>query len=75
MGKRQFRISQKDLVSKAGDLQGQKVQVIMEANRVITGVVQDLSATELLVQDARFNLHRISPSHVREVVYDRETLY
>ncbi len=75
MGKRQFRVSQKDLVSKAGDLQGQKVQVILEGNRVITGAIQDLSATELLVQDARFNLHRISPAHVREVVYDRETLY
>ncbi|QNF32380.1 hypothetical protein HUW51_06410 [Adhaeribacter swui] len=75
MGKRQFRVSQKDLISKAGDLQGQKVQVILEENRVITGVIQDLSATELLVQDARFNLHRISPDHVREVVYDQETLY
>ncbi len=75
MGKRQFRISQKDLMSKASDLQGQKVQVILEENRVITGVVQDLSDAELLIQDARFNLHRISPDHVREVVYDRETLY
>ena len=75
MGKRQYRVAQKDLVSKAAELQGQKVQVIMENNRVFSGLVHWVSVTELVVEDARFNLHRLSPDDVREVVYDKETLY
>lgn len=75
MGKRQFRIGQKDLMAKADELLGQKVQVILEGNRVLTGLLQVLSSSELLLKDARFNLHRISPNDVWEVVYDRETLY
>ncbi|QMU27405.1 hypothetical protein [Adhaeribacter radiodurans] len=75
MGKRQFRISQKEMLSKTNELLGRKVQVILAGNRVLTGSIEDLSASELLLKDARFNLHRILPNDVREVVYDQETLY
>ncbi|PSR56683.1 hypothetical protein AHMF7605_25895 [Adhaeribacter arboris] len=75
MGKRQFRIGQKDLLNKSDDLLGRKIQVILNNNRVLSGSLEVLSASELLLKDARFNLHRISPNDVREVVYDQETLY
>jgi small nuclear ribonucleoprotein (snRNP)-like protein len=75
VGKRQYRVAQKDIVSKAAELQGQKVQVILENNRVFSGLVQEVSATEVVLKDARFNIHRLSPDDVREVVYDKETLY
>jgi small nuclear ribonucleoprotein (snRNP)-like protein len=75
VGKRQYRVAQKDIVSKAAELQGQKVQVILENNRVFSGLVQEVSVTEVVLKDARFNIHRLSPDDVREVVYDKETLY
>lgn len=75
MGKRQFRVAQKDLLSKAAELQGQKVQVMLENNRVLTGLVRQVSVDEMLIEDALFNLHRLSLHDVWEVVYDKETLY
>ena len=75
MGKRQYRVAQKDLLNKAAELLGQKVQVILANNRVFSGLVQQVTATEVVLKDARFNLHRLSPNDVREVVYDKETLY
>lgn len=75
MGKRQFRIGQKDLIQKASELEGQKAQVILHNNLVFTGLIQKITSSEVLVKDARFNLHRISAHDVLEVVYDQETLY
>lgn len=75
MGKRQFRIGQKDLIAKAGELEGQKAQVILNNNRVLTGLLQKITPSEVLLKDGRFNLHRIAPDDVLEVMYDRETLY
>ncbi len=75
MGKRQYRVAPKELLNKAAELQGRKVQVILENNRVFSGLVQEVTATAVVLKDARFNLHRLSPNDVREVVYDKETLY
>ena len=75
MGKRQFRIGQKELVQKASELEGQKAQVILNNNRVLTGLLLKVTASEVLVKDGRFNLHRISQTDVLEVVYDLETQY
>ena len=75
MGKRQVRIAQKDIAGQAPELIGQKAQIILENNRVITGRVQHVTADALTVRDARFNIHQLAANDVWEVVYDKETLY
>ena len=75
MGKRQFRILQKDLLPKQGEMIGRKGHVIQTDHVVVHGRILDIYPGAINVENARSGLHHIPMATVFEVVYDQETEY
>lgn len=73
MGKRQIRIFRRDLLNHTFELlQNPSVQVVLRSRVVLTGVLKELSAAGLQLQDARANRHTFQLEQVEEVIYDVE---
>ena len=76
MGKRQFRIFRKDLLSRRFELlQSPAVQVVLRNKVVLTGKLKELDEKGVELQDLRFNYHTFPLEQVEEMIYDVEAPY
>ena len=75
MGKRQFRILQKDLLPKQGEMIGRKGHVILADHVVLNGLILGISASHLTLENSRSGQHQVRMATILEVVYDQETEY
>ncbi|MBK0401766.1 hypothetical protein I5M27_02145 [Adhaeribacter sp. BT258] len=74
MGKRQVRISQKNLAEKRTEIGHRDVQLILTDSRVFHGTVNEFSDVSLCIKDYRQRLHTFGLGEIQELVYDFETL-
>ena len=74
MGKRQFRVFQKDLAQKGPEITGRDVHIILSDNRVFHGTLNEFSDVSLCIIDYRQRLHTFGLGEIQELVYDLETL-
>jgi hypothetical protein len=75
MGKRQFRILQKDLLPKQAEMVGRKGHVILADHVVHNGLILGISASHLTLENSRSGQHQLNMATILEVVYDQETEY
>ncbi|MGV3587744.1 MAG: hypothetical protein ACO1OF_12120 [Adhaeribacter sp.] len=75
MGKRQVRISRKDILLKKAELEGVTGHVIMADHVVHNGQILAVSDSQLELRDPRFNKHKLEMGAILEIVYDKETDY
>jgi hypothetical protein len=75
MGKRQFRILRKDLLPNQAEIVGRKGHVIQSDHVVHNGLILEISAAHLLLENARGGRHQLNMATIMEVVYDQETEY
>ncbi|SFG42012.1 hypothetical protein [Pontibacter chinhatensis] len=76
MGKRQFRIFRKDLLSRRFELlQSPAVQVVLRSKVVLAGKLKELDEKGAELQDLRFNYHTFRLEQVEEMIYDVEAPY
>lgn len=76
MGKRQFRIFRKDLLSRRFELlQSPAVQVVLRSKVVLAGKLKELDEKGAELQDLRFNYHAFPLEQVEEIIYDVEAPY
>jgi hypothetical protein len=75
VGKRQVRISRKELLLKKSEIEGKMGHVIMADHVVHNGQILAVSDKNLELRDPRFNKHILEIGAILEVVYDKETDY
>jgi hypothetical protein len=75
MGKRQIRILRKDLLPKQVEIVGRKGHVILSDHVVHNGLILEISAAHLLLENPRKGRHQLKMATIVEVVYDQETEY
>jgi hypothetical protein len=75
MGKRQFRILQKDLLPKQAEMVGRQGHVILADHVVHSGLILGISASHLILENSRSGKLQFSMAAILEVVYDQETEY
>ena len=75
MGKRQIRISRKDILLKKAEIEGKEGHVIMADHVVHNGQILAVSDNYVELRDPRFNKHKLDIGAILEVVYDKETDY
>ena len=75
MGKRQFRIFQKDILSNRDQLLRLDVHVILWTNIVLQGIVTELMDGQLTLQNHRLHQQTIDLTEIEEIVYDKEAAY
>lgn len=75
MGKRQVRISRKDILVKKSEIEGKLGHVILTDHVVHSGQILVVSDDYLELLDPRFNKHKLEIGAILEIVYDKETDY
>jgi hypothetical protein len=75
MGKRQFRIPGKNILSNNAVLLGKEVNLLMKNNIVFHGVITGWDEKSILIKDMRLNKHTFPLSHIEEIIIDHTSLY
>ncbi len=75
MGKRQVRISRKDILLKKSEIEGKPGHVILANHVVHNGQILEITDSHLVLRDPRFHKHSLEIDAILEVVYDKETEY
>lgn len=75
MGKRQFRILRKDLLPKQAEVVGKTGHVILSDHVVLNGLIREIAADHLILENSRSGRHHLNMATITEVVYDQETEY
>ncbi|MDX5346543.1 MAG: hypothetical protein LPJ89_03555 [Hymenobacteraceae bacterium] len=70
MGKRQIRISVKQLLSRQPEFLNRELQVVLQNQTVVQGLLQAVTDQEVLVLDGRKHAHRLPLNQVQELVLD-----
>jgi hypothetical protein len=75
MGKRQIRISGKNIPANTAVLTGKEVNLLLRNNTVFHGVITGWDEQSIFVNDMRLNKHTFLLSYIDEIIIDNESLY
>jgi hypothetical protein len=75
MGKRLFRIFQKDISSRLTSLTGIELNLIMKNNSTFHGIINDVKDNQINFKDLRNQKHLLRVEDIIEIVYDKESAY
>lgn len=75
MGKRLYRIFEKDLPLQINALCGTTINVVLKNKKTVHGILVSAGKTEIVVMDPRHDKHSIKLEDISEVVYDKEAAF
>jgi hypothetical protein len=75
MGKRQIRISGKNIPVNIAVLTGKEVNLLLRNNTVFHGVITGWDELTIIINDMRHNKHTFPLSRIEEIIIDNESLY
>lgn len=75
MGKRLYRILQKDILSKINSLKDIELNVILSNNTTYLGYIVDSGQDYIRLKDTRNKILQFSISEIVEIIYDKEAAY
>jgi hypothetical protein len=75
MGKRLYRIFEKDIPSKVSILRNSEINVVLKNKKTYFGILMDSKADALILKDPRMGIHQFPFSEISEIVYDGEAAY
>ena len=74
MGKRLHRVGPDEFGASIPDLQGKKVNIILQNGIVYFGTLEGISGDVITFKDLRFHKHKFALSELLEIIYDEKTV-